>query len=173
MQSIKEMYMKNDTDKKKYFNNSFLSRTDIRLTKWMARNALSYMRISMGIIFLWYGFLKFFPQLSSAEQIATKTISVLTFNMVPDRLILIVLALWEVAIGVGLIFRIFLRETLLLMFLQMLGTLTPLILFPAETFTVFPLVPTLLGQYIIKNLVIITAGLAIGATARGGKLTAD
>jgi hypothetical protein len=48
----------------------------------------------------------------------------------------------------------------------MLGTMTPLILFPAETFVIFPLVPTLEGQYIIKNLVLISAGLVIGSTVR-------
>ena len=73
-------------------------------------------------------------------------------------------------IGVGLIFKIYLRETLLLMFAQMLGTLTPIVLLPDEVFTIFPYGLTLEGQYIVKNLVIIGAGMVVGATVRGGKL---
>ena len=64
------------------------------------------------------------------------------------------------------------RGTLLLLALQMLGTLTPMLLFPNETWQLFPISPTLEGQYIIKNLVLISAGIVIGATVRGGKLVA-
>jgi len=84
-----------------------------------------------------------------------------------------VLAGWECAIGLGLLTKRFLRATLLLLALQMVGTAMPLILFPAETFTRFPLAPTLEGQYIIKNVVLIGAGMVIGATVRGGRLTTE
>ncbi|MFQ3647997.1 MAG: hypothetical protein SNJ80_13785, partial [Anaerolinea sp.] len=63
--------------------------------------------------------------------------------------------------------------TLLLLVLQMFGTITPLFLFPAETWTVFPIAPTLEGQYIIKNLVLVSAAIVIGATVRGGDVVAD
>jgi hypothetical protein len=53
------------------------------------------------------------------------------------------------------------------------GTLTPLFFFPADTFTRFPYAPTLEGQYIIKNLVLVSAGLVLGATVRGGAVVAD
>jgi hypothetical protein len=59
---------------------------------------------------------------------------------------------------------------LLLLFVQMFGTLLPLFFFPHQTFTSAPFVPTLEGQYIIKNLVLISAGMVIGATVRGGHL---
>jgi hypothetical protein len=65
------------------------------------------------------------------------------------------------------------RVILLLLALQMAGTVTPLVLFPGETFTIFPLVPTLEGQYIIKNVVLVCAALVLGATVRGGRLTAE
>jgi uncharacterized membrane protein YkgB len=67
----------------------------------------------------------------------------------------------------------FMRSTLLLLFLQMLGTVTPLFFFPQEVFTRIPYVPNLEGQYIIKNVVLISAGLVIGATVRGGAIVAD
>jgi ABC-type uncharacterized transport system permease subunit len=57
--------------------------------------------------------------------------------------------------------------------MQMAGTITPLFLFPNECFTVIPFAPTLEGQYIIKNIVLISAGIVIGATVRGGRLTAE
>lgn len=66
-----------------------------------------------------------------------------------------------------------LRATLLLLFAQMLGTLTPLVLFPAETFSRFPLAPTLEGQYIIKNAVLVAGAIVVGATVRGGELSPD
>lgn len=61
----------------------------------------------------------------------------------------------------------------LLRFLQLPGTVMPLVLFPAETFTRVPFAPTLEGQYIIKNLVLAAAALAVGATVRGGRLQAE
>ena len=91
----------------------------------------------------------------------------------PPQVSIYLLAVWETLIGLGLILGVFLRATLLLLFVQMLGTVTPLFLFPGESFVVFPLVPTLEGQYIIKNLVLIGAGMVIGATVRGGQMVAD
>ena len=69
-------------------------------------------------------------------------------------------------IGLGLVTGRWLRATILLMLAQMAGTVTPLLLFPRETFTAFPVAPTLEGQYIIKNLVLISAAMAVGGTVR-------
>jgi uncharacterized membrane protein YphA (DoxX/SURF4 family) len=84
-----------------------------------------------------------------------------------------ILAIWETLIGLGLITGLFLRATLLLLFVQMLGTLTPIVLFPEETFATFPYAPTLEGQYIIKNLVLTSAGLVVGSTVRGGRIVVE
>ena len=155
------------------FQEKFYDKFDKPITTWMAKNAIKFLRISLGIIFFWFGFLKFFHGVSSAETLATKTISVLTFGLIEPSVSLIILAVWETMIGLGLLFNKFLREILLLLFLQMIGTITPLFFFPAETFKIFPFVPTLEGQYIIKNLILISAGLAIGATVRGGKIISE
>ena len=146
-------------------------RLDMRITRWMASNGIGILRISMGIIFFWFGFLKYFGGLSPAESLATRTIDLLSFSLIGPELVRYGLATWEVLIGIGLIFKLYLRETLLLMFLQMLGTLTPIVLLPDEVFTKIPYALTLEGQYIFKNLVIIAAGMVIGATVRGGRLT--
>ncbi len=152
---------------------SRFSKIDFQITTWMARNGVLFLRLSVGFLFLWYGILKFFPSVSSAENIATTTIEQLSFGIVNGRFAMILLAVWETMIGLGLMSGKFLRETLLLLFLQMIGTLAPLVLLPDITFTIFPIVPTLEGQYIIKNLVLISAGIAIGATVRGGRLVAE
>ena len=136
----------------------------------MKNNGLTLLRLSIGIIFFWFGFLKYFEGLSPAEDIATKTIDTMTFGIFPEKVILYGLATWEVLIGIGLIFRIFLRETLLLLYLQMIGTFMPVFLFPDEVFAVFPYSLTIEGQYIIKNLVVMSAGIVLGATVRGGRL---
>jgi uncharacterized membrane protein YkgB len=149
------------------------TRLDLRLTRWMARYGVTLLRISIGIVFFWFGVLKFFPDLSPAQDLAARTIETLTFGVVTAGVALPVLALWECAIGVGLISGRFMRATLLLLVLQMAGTITPLFLFPQETWTQFPIAPTLEGQYIIKNIVIVSAALVLGALVRGGALVDD
>jgi uncharacterized membrane protein YphA (DoxX/SURF4 family) len=148
-------------------------RLDVSLTSWMARRSVTLLRVSVGIVLFWFGVLKFFPGLSPAQELATRTIDTLTFGLVPPGVSIYVLATWECLIGVGLVSGVFLRATLALLFLQMLGTVTPLFLFPHEVFTHIPYAPTLEGQYIIKNVVLVSAGLVIGATVRGGGLVAD
>ncbi len=152
---------------------SNFDRVDTALTNWMADHGVTLLRISVAIIFLWFGGLKLFPNLSPAEGLATRTIEVLSFGIVTPDISLPVLAIWEIIIGLGLLSGKFMRSTLLLLFLQMMGTVTPLALFPDEVFTVFPVGLTLEGQYIIKNMVLISAGIVIGATVRGGNIVAD
>ncbi|HSM50355.1 MAG TPA: DoxX family membrane protein [Thermoanaerobaculia bacterium] len=147
-------------------------RIDRTLTTWMARNGIRFLRISLGVVFLWFGVLKFFPGLSPAQTLAGSTISLLSFGLLTPEPAVFILAVWECLIGIGLIAGYLLRVTLLLLWLQMLGTITPLFLFPEQCFTVVPIAPTLEGQYIIKNLVLVTAGLVIGATVRGGPFAA-
>ncbi|MBI3828575.1 MAG: DoxX family membrane protein [Planctomycetes bacterium] len=148
-------------------------RIDASFTQWLARHGVQFLRISLGIVFLWFGALKFVPGMSPAEELAARTIGMLTFGHVTANVALYLLAAWECAIGLGLLLKVWMRITLFLLFVQMLGTATPLALFPNESFLHFPFAPTLEGQYIIKNLVLLSAGMVIGATVRGGALVAD
>ena len=150
---------------------SLFNTVDRILTTSMARHGILILRVSVGVIFLWFGFLKFFPGLSPAQDLAAKTIDILTFGLVPTKIALMTLAAWECAVGLGLVFGVFLRATLALLWLQMIGAAAPLFLFPNESFTLIPYAPTLEGQYIIKNLVLVSAGLVVGATVRGGRLS--
>ena len=141
---------------------------DRRITSWMARHGIRLTRLALGVVFFWFGALKLIPGWSPAEELASKTIGRLSFGAIAPGTALTILAIWEVLIGLSLLTGKLLRVTLLLLWVQMLGTLTPLFLFPGETFRIVPFAPTLEGQYIIKNLVLITAAIVIGATVRGG-----
>jgi uncharacterized membrane protein YphA (DoxX/SURF4 family) len=105
--------------------------------------------------------------------LAARTIETLSFGTIHPNVSVPLLATWECLIGLGLLFGVFMRATLLLLAVQMAGTLTPLVLFPSEVFTRIPYAPTLEGQYIIKNAVLISAAIVLGATVRGGHLVAD
>lgn len=148
-------------------------RLDRRVTAVLARSGVPVVRLSLAVVFLWFGALKFIPGMSPAEDLAARTIEQLSGGAVGPALSVPVLAAWECLIGLGLLTGRFLRGTLLLLGLQMIGALTPLLLFPAETFTRFPYQPTLEGQYIIKNVVLIAAAMVVGATVRGGRLEAE
>jgi uncharacterized membrane protein YphA (DoxX/SURF4 family) len=146
---------------------------DKRITKWMADVGITLLRISLGIVFLWFGALKFFPNLSPAQELAARTIETLTFGLLKPAISIPLLATWECLIGLGLLLNLFMRATLFLLFVQMLGTILPLFFFPNDVFTIVPIAPTLEGQYIIKNLVLVSAAIVIGATVRGGKVVPD
>lgn len=138
---------------------------DPRLPGGFARLSFATLRVSLGLVFVWFGVIKFFPDLSPAQDLATRTMEVLTFGLFGPSVSLPLLAIWECLIGLGLIFGRYLRGALVLLIVQMAGTFTPLVLFPAETWVHFPVVPSMEGQYILKNLVLVSAGLVIGAVA--------
>jgi uncharacterized membrane protein YphA (DoxX/SURF4 family) len=127
----------------------------------MSRYGLLVLRVGLGIVFFWFGLLKFFPGISPAEGLVRNTV----YFINPD-LFLPVLAAWETLIGIGLILGKYMRLTLLLLFLQMPGTALPIFILPDVVWTHFPYGLTLEGQYIVKNLVLIGAGLVLGATVR-------
>lgn len=143
---------------------------DVRITRWMARHGVTLLRVALGVIFFWFGVLKLFPGLSPAQDLAGRTIAILTFGMLQPELSVPILAVWECLIGLGLISGRWMRATILLLVAQMAGTMLPLVFFPEATFTHMPYAPTLEGQYIIKNLVLVTAALVLGATVRGGRM---
>jgi uncharacterized membrane protein YphA (DoxX/SURF4 family) len=144
-----------------------LDRLEDRAAMWMAGHGVVLLRVSLGVVFFWFGVLKFFPGLSPAEDLAARTISVLTFGAVGPSVSLPVLAAWECAIGLSFISGRFMRAGVALLLAQMAGTFLPLVFFPAEAWSHAPYAATLEGQYIIKNVVLVSAGLVLGATTRG------
>jgi uncharacterized membrane protein YkgB len=139
---------------------------DLRITGWLARHSITLLRVAIGIVFVWFGALKFFPGVSPAEDLIRLSLSAI----VPMGFFIPFLALWEVVIGLGFITGKYMRATLLLLALQMVGTVSPVFLTPDQVFVQFPFALTLEGQYIIKNLVLFAGAMVVGATVRGGRL---
>ena len=123
--------------------------------------SINLLSTSIGIIYCWFGLLKFFWGYSPAEQLAISTIRALTLKLVPDHVSLMLLAILESIIGLLFIFKWLMRPALILMFLHMFFTFLPFLLFPSQTFSHIPYDITLLGQYIMKNVIIISAGLVL------------
>ena len=135
---------------------------DQRITQTMKRWSIPAIRISFGVIFIWFGILKPFG-VSSAEGLLKATVTWLPIGA--PEMWLQVIGYWEVLIGITFLFKRTTRFAITLLFLQMVGTFMPLIVLPEVTFQQGKfLLPTLEGQYIIKNLMIISAALVLGGT---------
>jgi uncharacterized membrane protein YphA (DoxX/SURF4 family) len=137
-----------------------LEELDRRIAGWMNRNGHTVLRIALAVVFIWYGLLKPFGMSPAAELVRE------TVYFVPPDVFIPILGWWEVAIGVGLLIRSLNRMAIFLLFLQMPGTLLPLVLLPEVCFTHVPWGLTMEGQYIIKNAVLIGAALVVGGTVR-------
>ena len=137
-----------------------IQKTDLRIGQWMSRWSTPAIRISFGIIFIWFGILKPFG-LSSAEEMLKATVAWMPVGT--PELWLSIIGWWEVAIGLTLLIPRTTKIGIALLFLQMFGTFMPLFLLPEITFQNGNiLTPTLEGQYIIKNVMIISAALVLG-----------
>lgn len=127
-------------------------------------HCVAILRISMGVIFCWFGVLKFVPGLSPAEALAGRTIEALSVGLVHPWLSLPALALFECALGALLISGRYPKMAILFLLAHMIGTFSPALFFPREVFRGFML-PTLVGQYILKNIILIAAGIVVSAGA--------
>lgn len=138
----------------------WLDRFDAGTSAWLDRHCQVVLRLSLAIIFLWFGGLKLLG-LSPEEELIKNTV----YWVDPSSFIPI-LGWWEMAIGLGLLYRPLIRIALLMLILQIPGTMLPLVLLPEVCFTSFPFVVSLEGQYIIKNLFLVSAAFVIGGKVR-------
>lgn len=143
-----------------------IDRFDRRLVGFMQKWSYPAVRISLAVIFIWFGILKPLG-LSPAAGLVEATVAWMPL-LEPGQW-LAVIGWWEVAIGVTFLHPATVRIAIFLLAGQMLGTFLPLLILPEVTFQAgrTPYAPTVEGQYIIKNLVVISAALFIGAGARG------
>ena len=142
---------------------SWFDRVDHTMVRFMSAYGIHTLRWAIAIIYIWFGGLKLINASPAADLV------VQTVFWLPPRLALLFIGSWEVLIGLGLLFThpSILRTTLFLLWLQIAGTFQMFFLLPHVAFQGSNLLlPTLEGQYAIKNLVLITAGLVIGSTVR-------
>ena len=144
--------------------NSFtalLNRLDEKVVRFMSSYAILIIRISLGIVFVWFGLLKVMGT-SPVYDLASHVV-----YWLPPELFVPILGIWEVAIGIGLLLGKALRVVLSLLFLQLAGTFLVLVMRPETAFQGGnPLLLTMEGEFVVKNLVLIAAGLAVGGTVR-------
>lgn len=148
-------------------------RLDTSLNRWLVAHSITLLRVSLGLVFLVFSVLKFFPGLSPIEDLATRTTSALTFGLVPPSAGLIIIAALEVAIGLSFISGRFLRVGVWLMAGQMIGAMSPLVLFSGELFPAPLHMPTLVAQYIVKDIILVTAAMVIASTWTGARIVAE
>ena len=134
---------------------------DESISSMMNTYGIIFLRYSIGIIFIWFGILKPFG-VSPAQDLVANTVYWFDNKLAFVKF----LGWWEVAIGLTMCYKPMIRLSIFLLFIQMPGTFLPLILLPDICFTYFPFGLTLEGQYIVKNLIIISSGLVIGGTVR-------
>ena len=141
----------------------FIVNLDIKIINFLRKISISISRVSLFVVFFWFGVLKVVgesPASGLVEDLFNRTIPFMGFD-----LFLVLFGVFECLIGILFLIRGAERVVIPLLFIHMLTTFLPLFLLQEETWTGF-LVPTLEGQYIIKNLVIIAAAIGIAANLR-------
>ncbi|HEY1646065.1 MAG TPA: hypothetical protein VGF75_06940, partial [Candidatus Saccharimonadales bacterium] len=118
-------------------------------------------RVAIFIVYFWFGILKLFnqsPAIPIAKALAAQTIGLAHFNLALN-----ILAVLECLIGILFLFPKATRIVIPLLVIHLAVVCSPLVLVPHLAWS-RALVPTLDGQYIIKNVVI--GALAIGIAAQ-------
>ena len=139
--------------------------------RWLVRHSIKILRVTMGLIFLGFGALKYIPGASPAQDLAVTTTRILTFGTIPDPVALVLIATLECAIGLSLISGRGLRITVYLLALELLGILSPLVLLTGRLFPGPAHTPTLEGQYVLKDIVLVGAAMVVATAFRGAGIT--
>ena len=142
-------------------NTDWLGKLDQRMIRFMNRYGVPLLRTSLAVVFIWFGVLKIIGQTPVYDLVAR------TVYWIRPEVFVPFLGVWEVAVGLGLLFAVALRLTLFLFWMQLAGTFLVLVIHPDVAFQHGnPLLLTTEGEFVVKNLVLITAGLAVGGTVR-------
>lgn len=148
---------------------SRLTLVDAALHRFLVARSLSILRWAVGVIFLYFGALKLFPGYSPAESLVRETIKTITFGLVVGRAGVVFTGVVEVGLGVLLLTGWLRRLTIYVFGLELLGILAPLVLLPTRLFD-SPATPTIEGQYVLKDITLVAAGMVLATTIRGGRL---
>lgn len=145
-----------------------LHRARHTLTTWLAAYGIAALRISLGLVILGFGVLKFVPGASPAEDLVARTTEALTLGLVGGTTAVVGTAVLETLIGLTLLTGRLLGPGMVLMSGWLVGILTPVVLFPAEMFPGG--LPTLAAQYVLKDIVFVAAAMVVGAAVLGARL---
>lgn len=138
--------------------------------RWLAAHSIRLLRLSLGAVFLTFGALKFFPGVSPAEELVTATTQALTFGFVPGPVALLSVAVLECIVGLLLLSGRNVRVAIYLLGFLFVGILSPMVLFAPRLFSGPHHAPTLEGQYVLKDVVLVAATLVLAATRRSERI---
>jgi len=137
----------------------------------LVRRSVKALRLAVGAVFLGFGVLKYFPGVSPAENLTEATTHLLTFGLIPGGVSIVAIATLECFIGACLLAGRWMRLAIWLLALEFIGILSPLVLLPGRLFAGPHGAPTLEGQYVLKDIILVAAGMVVAAgTFRGGRL---
>ncbi|MBV8541290.1 MAG: hypothetical protein JO063_11845 [Pseudonocardiales bacterium] len=143
--------------------------------RWLVRYSMTALRISMGAVYFGFGILKYFPGMSPAQDLALATTHLLTLGLVPaavpNSVAMALIATLECAIGLLLITGRWLRLAISLLAGQLVGILSPIVLLTGRMFAGPHHMPTLEGQYVLKDVILLAVAMVIATTVRGGAIT--
>ena len=143
--------------------------------RWLMRYSIISLRISVGAVYLGFGILKYFPGVSPAESLALATTHLLSFGLVPavipSAVAMALIATLECTIGLLLIAKRWLRLAVCLLAIQLTGILSPAVLLAGRLFAGPHHMPTLEGQYVLKDVILVAVAMVIATTVRGAALT--
>jgi putative oxidoreductase len=139
--------------------------------RWLVAHSIAILRVSLGAVFFAFGLLKYFPGVSPAQDLVEQTTNILTFGLVPGPVALVAVATLECVIGLCLISGRGLRAAVYLLSVQLVGILSPVVLLAARLFDGPHGAPTLEGQYVLKDVILVGAALVIASTVGGARLT--
>ena len=145
------------------------NKLDAITQRWLQRYSIALLRISMGAVVFGFGILKYFPGISPAEDLVMVTTQLLTFELLPGRVALVLFATVECCIGLSLITGWGLRLIIYPLALWVVGILSPVVLLPERLFSGPYHAPTLEGQYVLKDIILLTATLVIAIRLRRRK----
>jgi putative oxidoreductase len=141
--------------------------------RWLVAHSIAILRVSLGAVFLGFGVLKFFPGVSPAQNLVESTTHLLMLGLIPGGVALVIVATMECIIGLCLVTGRAMRGAVYLLGAQLIGILSPLVLLTSRLFHGPHGAPTLEGQYVLKDVIIVGAALVLAATIGGGRLTSE
>src|ERR1700728_2068205 len=140
----------------------------------LVKHSITWLRIALGLVFLGFGVLKYFPGVSPAQSVTEATTHILFVGLLPGAVAMKMIATLECLIGICLLTNRWMRLATWLLGIEFIGILSPIFLLPGRLFAGPHHAPTLLGQYCLKDIILVTGALVVAAGSfRGGRMIRD